>query len=63
MGKARIFSGAINEPLDIHVTTAEGATEGGVIVSAPPTTKCRVTNLYVDPDTGKLVIEYDDIPM
>lgn len=30
------------------------------IRSKPPAGKCRVTNLYVDSSTGKLVVEYDD---
>jgi len=33
-----------------------------VVASAPPPGKCKVTNIYVDPDTGKLVIKYDDAP-
>lgn len=28
-----------------------------------PSGKCRITNMYVDPITEKLVIEYDDIPV
>jgi len=33
-----------------------------ILVSAPPKGKCLVTNLYVDPDTGKLILEYEDTP-
>ncbi len=29
-------------------------------MSSPPTGKCRITNLYVDPSAKKLVVEYDD---
>jgi len=32
------------------------------IKSDPPTGSYKVTNLYVDPDSGKLVVEFDDIP-
>jgi len=32
------------------------------VPSSPPSGKCRVINLYVDPATGKLVVEWDDIP-
>ena len=32
------------------------------LISEPPPGKCRVTNLYVDPLTGRLVVEYDDVP-
>ncbi len=31
-------------------------------VSNPPSGKCKVTNFYVDPATGKLVVEYDNNP-
>ena len=33
------------------------------VSSIPPKGKYQVTNLYVDPDTGKLVIEYDNTPV
>ena len=29
----------------------------------PPAGKYRVTNLYVDPVTGRLEVEYDDTPV
>jgi len=38
------------------------AGSAGPPMSVPPQGKCKVTNLYVDPDTGKLVVEYSDIP-
>ncbi len=31
-----------------------------VSVSRPPKGMCLVTNIYVNPETGKLVVEYDD---
>ena len=33
------------------------------IFSAPPSGKYKVTQLYVDPATNTLVIEYDDTPV
>lgn len=30
------------------------------IKGVPPPGKLQVVNIYVDPDTGKLVIEYED---
>jgi len=33
-----------------------------MLKSAPPSGKCKITNLYVDPVTGKVVIQYDDTP-
>ena len=31
--------------------------------SVPPSGKCKVTNIYVDPLTEKLTIEYDNTPI
>lgn len=33
------------------------------IPSSPPSGKCKVKNFYVDPATGKLVVEYDNNPV
>lgn len=33
-----------------------------MVRSSPPPGKLRVINLYVDPTTGKLVVEYEDTP-
>jgi hypothetical protein len=35
---------------------------GGGIASVPPTGSYKVVNMFVDPLTGKLTIEYDDTP-
>lgn len=35
----------------------------GDIASTPPSGKYKVVNLYVDPVTGKLFVEYDDTPV
>jgi len=35
----------------------------GIIPSDPPAGKLQVKNLYVDPDTGKLEVEYEDTPV
>ena len=32
------------------------------VISVPPPGYCPVSNLYVDPETGKLVVTYDDVP-
>jgi hypothetical protein len=34
---------------------------GGPVISDPPAGHYRVTNMYVDCNTGKLVIEYSDV--
>jgi len=31
-------------------------------LSNPPKGMCKVTNLFVDPETGRLEVEWDDIP-
>ena len=33
------------------------------VLSSPPSGYCKVKNLYVDPGTGKVVVEYDDTPI
>ena len=33
------------------------------IVSSPPSGKYKVINIYVDPATGKCVVEYEDTPI
>lgn len=45
--------------------TRQGAAESATVVQVPsvaPSGHFRVTNLYVDSATGKLITEYDDIP-
>ena len=38
-------------------------TTTGVLPSDPPSGKCLVTNLYVDPSTGRLTVEYEEEPI
>ena len=35
----------------------------GIVPSDPPAGKLQVKNLYVDPETGKLQVEYEDTPV
>lgn len=42
---------------------APTAEQLGAIVTSPPSGKCKVTNLFVDPSTGKLAVEYEDTPI
>ena len=35
---------------------------GGGIASVPPTGSFKVVNIYVNPETGRLTIEYDNTP-
>jgi len=37
--------------------------QGTGIPSNPPSGKCKVVNIYVDPGTGKTVVEYDNTPV
>ena len=40
----------------------EGGKDMSIVLSIPPSGKCLVKNIYYDPTTGKLVVEYDDVP-
>ena len=33
-----------------------------IVLSNPPKGKFLVKNLYIEPTTGKLIVEYDDVP-
>ena len=46
----------------IIVAASESPTPG-YLPSNPPVGKCVVSNLYVDPSTGKLSVEYEDTPI
>jgi len=37
--------------------------EKGDPISIPPEGFCKIENLYVDPNTGKLVVVFDDKPI
>lgn len=45
------------------VFVSQGGEWTRVIENDPPSGKCRVTNLFVDPDTDRLIVEYDDTPV
>lgn len=47
---------------DWGVTGLRIARESVLLVSEPPSGKCKVINIYWDPDTQKAVFEYDDTP-
>ena len=51
-----------NRELIVNVNVEEVQEIVG-INTTPPTDKYRVVNLYVDPSTGRLVVEYDDTPV
>jgi len=51
-----------NRELVVNVEVEEVKEITG-IETAPPTGKYRVTNLFVDPDTGRFTVEYDDEPV
>jgi len=38
-------------------------TETKPVVSNPPQGMCKVVNIYINPQTGKLVADYDDVPV
>jgi hypothetical protein len=33
-----------------------------ILISDPPPGKMKITNMYYDPDVGKIVVKYDDNP-
>jgi hypothetical protein len=45
-----------------EVKSAEKAVELHIL-SNPPSGKCKITNIYIDPVTGKTVVEYDTVPV
>jgi len=51
--------------LPVYIKDNQGGyiEKDGGIPSLPPSGKYKVTNLYVDSITGKLVIEYDNNPV
>jgi hypothetical protein len=44
----------LNNQLDFYEST------GSVVITDPPSTMYKVTNLYVDPATNKLIVKYDN---
>lgn len=52
-----------NNKTYVRTVKGEWIEKGGGMASSPPSGKCKVTNLYVDPDTGKLTVEYDNNPV
>ena len=49
------------EATDLHeLVEGEGET---IIVSNPPSGKYKVVNLFVDPSSGRLTVQYDDTPI
>lgn len=49
--------------LDVNDKIPVAELPDSVLISQPPSGKCKVTNIYVDPATGKLVVKYEDIPV
>jgi len=50
-----------NRELVVNVEVGEVNTVSGLEIT-PPQGKYKVVNLYVDPLTNKLVVQYDDTP-
>ena len=53
----KVSNGSLTDNMDGSLTLNMKA------ISLPPSGKCRVTNIYFDPVTSKLVVEYDDQPI
>ncbi len=58
-GESPKTAALLRQPLTV-TDSLDGCTT--IVLSVPPSGKCCVTNLYVDPETGKLVVEYDNVP-
>jgi len=60
--QGRIESSRHWEAMDMH--EIDGRPAGDVIlVSLPPSGKCRILNIYWDPVSEKAVFEYEDTPI
>ena len=51
------------DPVTFYVTAEPYILPDDVLQSQPPSGKYVVTNLFFDPSTGKLTVEYDDTPI
>lgn len=50
------------EAIDAHEFDGESA--GKVLMlSVPPSGKCRILNIYYDPVENKAIFEYEDVPV
>ena len=57
----RPVTGMYVEDEKLKVEFDDQAVTGGVITSAPPEGSFRVTNVFVDPLTGRLTVQYDNL--
>ena len=55
-------AGLIVKSRDQYGAMHESTISPGGVTSNPPSGKYKVTNIYVDPVTGKLTVQYDDTP-
>lgn len=46
----------------IHVIGDDSAGDV-LVVSQPPPGKCKIVNVFWDPDTKRAVFEYEDVPI
>jgi len=46
----------------VRMTQPEATSSGTGIPSNPPEGHYKITNMYINSQTGKLVVEYDDTP-
>jgi|GEM_PF-2921972 len=59
----RLKKGRIGwEAHDVHLIDDNLAGDV-IILSVPPPGKCKILNVYWDPDTEKAVFEYEDVPV
>jgi hypothetical protein len=57
LSESRKINGVVFDGTEDIIISAESS------IFNTPSGKCQITKMYVNPDTGKLEIEYDDTPI
>jgi len=52
-----------SETTPIEVVLQAEQIQYSVVTSTPPTGKYKITDLYYDPDSDRIIIKYDDTPI
>lgn len=60
--RTRYGTGLPSETVPIQVVLQAEQISYSVITSTPPKGKFKITDLYYDPDVGRIIIQYDNTP-
>ena len=52
-----------SEVAPIQVILKADQIDYSVVTSTPPKTKCKVTDIYYDPEADKIIVQYDNTPI